>query len=109
MRPLLDCDYSSYFDLNFSQYDHYLDAIMNKIDPFNYRVRDRAKVSCGFISIEDDVFLSVGMYVSDNDIPIVFDSGCSVEVTPNKEGFISPFTKFNKIMMGLGATAKVEG
>ena len=108
-QALLDYHYNSYFDLNSSQHDHYLDAIMNKIDPFNDGDGECTNISCGFSTIEDDVFLPVGMYVSDNDIPIVFDSGSSVAVTPNNEDFISSFTKVNKIMMGLGATAKIEG
>ena len=64
---------------------------------------------CKFNKLLDYVFIPVGMYVNDNDIAIVFDSGCSVAVAPHLEDFIGPITKVDKTMRGLGASVKVEG
>lgn len=78
--PLLEWDYIGYFDFNCSQYSHYLDAVMNKIEYFE----DNTDHGCGLYSLEDDVFVHVGMYVGTYDIPIIFNSGCSIVVTPYK-------------------------
>ena len=58
---------------------------------------DGAEEPCGLNGLVDDVFIPVGMYVNDNDINIVFDTGCSVAVTPYREDFIGPITKVNKL------------
>ena len=64
----------------------------------------------GFTSLEDALLLPVEMYVrGDDDIHIAFDSGCYVAVTPNKEDLCGPITSVNKTMIGLGATARMEG
>ena len=80
---------------------------MNKIDPFEDK--SAALKTYGLTSLEDDLVLPVGMYVgSDDDIPIVFDSRCSVALTHNKYDFYGLITPVNKQMIGLGACARVE-
>ena len=82
--PLLDYEYSDYFGFNYNQYSQYLDAVMNKIKPFK-NSREIPK-GYAFTSISDDLFQPLRMnIVTTNKIPITFDSGCSVAVTPNKE------------------------
>ena len=107
--PTLDHDYSGDFDLNCNQYDHYLDAVMNKIEAFTDGGGGASK-DYGFTSLEDDVFIPVGLYIGDSkEIPIVFDTGCSVAVTPYKEDFIGPITPVVKTMTGLGSKVDVVG
>ena len=82
---------------------------MNKIEPFQ-NGRGGKDGLCGFTSIEEDIFILVGIYVGAlDDIPIIFDSGCSVTMMPNDEDFYGLITPVNKTMMRLGATAKVKG
>ena len=101
--PLLDIDYSEYLKINCNQHEHDLDAIMNKIDSFE----DKAVESKTYrlTNLENALFLPVGMYVgSDEDIPIVLDSGCSVAVTPNKYdlyGLITLVKKTNDRIRGI--------
>ena len=89
-KPLLDCDYSNYFDLNCNQYSHYLDAVMDKIEAFEGGKGGPTQVSYCFNGLIDDVFVPVGVYVNNNGMAIVFDTGCSVAVTPYLEDFIGP-------------------
>ena len=49
------------------------------------------------------------MYIKDSNIPIIFDSGCAISVTLNKRYFDGNMTVVNKSMVGLGASARVEG
>ena len=82
---------------------------MNEIEPFEGKRGAPANEPCGFNGLVDDVFIPVGMYVNDNDINIVFDTGCSVAVTPYREDFIGPITKVDKTMRGLGTSVTVDG
>ena len=47
------------------------------------------------------------MYVQSDGIPVIFDSGYNIAVMPHASGFINKITPVDKIMDGLGATAKV--
>ena len=49
-----------------------------------------------------------GYYLNDNTTPIVFDSGCTVVVTPHITDFIRPPTKVKKTMDGLSSIASLE-
>ena len=48
---------------------------MNKIEAFEGGEGGPTKVSYGFNGLIEDVFIPVGMYVNDNDMAIVFDTG----------------------------------
>ena len=88
---------------------------MNKIEAFVYGNDNKGGVDnpnkyYGFTSLGDDVFIPVGLYVGDpQEVPIVFDTGCSVAVIPYKEGFIGPITPVEKTMTGLGSKVDVVG
>ena len=59
--------------------------------------------------LDEDLYLPRGLYSSDIRIPIIFDSGCSVAVSPSKEDFGNTLVPSNKTMLGLGATVQVKG
>ena len=42
-------------------------------------------------------------------IPIVFNSGCTVAVTPSRADFVGKIKKLNALITGLSSHAKVEG
>ena len=51
--------------------------------------------------MEGEICISKEYYLKDNTTPIVFDSGCTVAVTPHITDFIQPPTKVSKTMNGL--------
>ena len=54
-----------------------------------------------FISLEKDLFLPIVLYMGHRDIiPIIFDSDCSVAVTPCKKEFQGTLVNTNKTMQG---------
>ena len=57
---------------------------MNKIEVFK---EDTQNIQYRFTSLEEDLFTPVGMYINKDQLPIIFDSRCSVSVSPVKEGF----------------------
>ena len=81
---------------------------MNTIEAF----KDNTKHNqCGFTSLEEDLFTPVGLYMNKDQLPIIFDSRCSVSVSPDKKdvGDILTMTSETKTMQGLGATVQVQG
>ena len=59
--------------------------------------------------LDEDLYLPRGLYSSDIGIPIIFDSGCSVSVSPSKEDFGDTLVPSTKTMLGLEATVQVKG
>ena len=59
--------------------------------------------------IDDDLFIPKGLYKSDKEVDIIFDSGCTHAVTPHAEDFVGILIPANKIMNGLGAKVKITG
>ena len=56
------------------------------------------------------MFTPKGLYIGDtNRISIIFDSGCSVEFPPCKDGFEYTLISITKIMQGLGPSAQAHG
>ena len=51
----------------------------------------------------------MGIYAGDEGTYVVFDSGCTLAVSPFKSDFQGSITPMNKQMNGLGATSKVTG
>jgi hypothetical protein len=63
----------------------------------------------GYSAIDDDLFLPTGYYTDSQQMDIVFDSGCTTSVTPNKSDFVGDITEVHKIMQGLSSTTKITG
>ena len=61
-----------------------------------------------YTSIDSEIFDPRGYYCKDDTTPIVFDSGCTVAVTPHLSDFIRPPAKVTKTMNGLTSKASVE-
>ena len=55
------------------------------------------------------MFATKGFYVDSGSKPIVFDSGCTIALTPYQEDFDGEINPVQKTMTGLSSTAKVEG
>ena len=56
------------------------------------------------------MLLPILLYAGSRDqIPIVFDSGCSITVTPCKDDFFGLITPVNKTMIGLGTNTQLVG
>ena len=106
-QALLDNDYSSVFEYNCKHYAHYLDATMGRIETIQSSGSDPNHVS-GYTSTENDIFIRKGCYVGIDDVPIIFDSGCTIAVTPHLSDFICPPTPVNKRMKGLYGSVKVD-
>ena len=104
--PILEPDFSNFFDFNFNHYSHYLDAVLNKIDPFP----DDKYNQTGYTSVQDYLFIPTRMYLlGEGDAAVIFDSGCSVAVSLCKEYVEGTLTHVSKTMMGVGDPAEVEG
>ena len=63
--------FSNHVAFNYNQFDRYLDAFLNKIDPFH----DGHKMKSGFTGINDDLSLPTCMYIEDGTVPVILDSG----------------------------------
>ena len=61
------------------------------------------------MALEDDLFAPKGFYIANGDKPIVFDSGCSIEVTPHLIDFVGEIKQVKKEMTGISSRAQVEG
>ena len=117
-RPILDPDYSSIFCQNCEKYPHYIEACKGNLDgigsnnePFRTMASDTKNHHCAHCvtALEDDLFALKGFYIANEDKPIVFDSGCSIAVTPRLEDFVGDIKQVKKTMTGLSSTAQVEG
>ena len=104
--PILQPSYSKFFDFNVNQFDHYLDTVLNKIEPFP---DDQYHLTIGMTCLEDDIYLPKGLYsTGTRGIPIIFDSGCSVVVSPSKADFGDTLIPSTKIIVWLRVTVKVK-
>ena len=98
-QPILEPSFSKYFDLNCNQYSHYLDTVLNKIEPFHDE-STRYNNEIGMTCLDNDLYLPRGLYSSDIGLSIIFDSGCSVAVSPSKEDFGDILVPSSKTMLG---------
>ena len=112
---MLDCDYSEVFDQSCKKYSHYFDAVRGDLEggtneEFASLSSDQINHHCTycFTALEEDLFSPKGFYVGPGSKPIVFDSGCSIAVTPFKEDFVGGITLVQKTMSSLLSTSKVE-
>ena len=96
-HALLDSDYSSVFEYNYTHYVHYLDTTMENMNTIQSLGPDPQDAS-DYTSIEDDIFIPKGCYAGSNTSPIIADSGYTIAVTPHLSDFICPPTPFNKSM-----------
>ena len=104
--PILCRDYSSDFEEG-CKYPHYFDATRNILEGLEHEINNGN--DHGYTAINDDLFLPTGYYADSQQMDIVFDSGCTTSVTPNKSDFIGEITTVNKIMQGLSSTTKITG
>ena len=59
--------------------------------------------------LDNDLYLPKGLYSTrTKGIPIIFDSGCSVVVSPSKADFGDTLVPSNKNMLELGATVRAK-
>ena len=105
-KNLLEQNYIQIFNTCCTQCNHYLDTITGDMGLLSLKGNNE---NYGLTSLEEDLFLPKGMYVGQkiDKIPIVFNHGCSVAINTNKKNFQGSLVAMNKIMMGLGTTAKV--
>ena len=94
--PILCKDYSNYFEEG-CKYPHYFDATRNILEGIEQHEINNEN-DHGYTAITDDLFLPTGYYTDSQQMNIVFDSGCTTSVTPNKSDFIGEITTVNKIM-----------
>ena len=62
-----------------------------------------------YTAIEEDLYSPKGYYIGIDHIPIIFDSGCTVAITPFIGDFVGPIQKCNKTIGGLTGKAVVSG
>ena len=82
--------YSANFDENYHSYENYLDTVMGTND-FTFAVEaSHGDLLCGrcFTALYDDIFSPNGFYVDTYNIPIVFESRCTLSIIPYKEDFV---------------------
>ena len=109
-EPLLEEDYSTLFDSNCNTYDHYLEAALHRGE-FSSMMEDNIPQTCDhcYTALDDDLFLPRGRYVGKDGVPIIFDTGCSISVTPHKQDFVGTIRPMNKLMTGLSSKAEIKG
>ena len=102
-KPILDCNYSEWFDFNCKQYSHYFDVVRGDLgegtnEEFASLKSDEINHPCTyyFTVLEEDLFSPNGFYVGPGDKPIVFDSEYSIALTPFKDDFIGEITPVKK-------------
>ena len=112
---MLDSDYSQIFDDNCAKYPHYFEAVKgsfgkddNEFPPLQSDTINHHCAHC-FTALEDILFMPKGFYLDSGDKPVVFDSGCTVSITPFKEDFVGKIKPVKRTITGLSSTVEVEG
>ena len=103
---LLDIDYTELFTRNYNTYDTYLDIVLNEInvldkpvEPKGINVLNKPCTNC-FTTVDDDLYNPKGYYIEVDNTHIIFDSGCSVSITPFAADFVGPIHKYDKTIGG---------
>ena len=73
-----------------NNYPHYLGAVIGHFNGDTKLLKD-THLDC-YTSIDGEIFVPRGYYLEDNTTPVVFDSGCTVVVTPHLSDFIRSST-----------------
>ena len=86
---LLELDYSGTFGSQCNQHMYYLDTVM-RTDEFDF-VNDPSQheilyMGC-FTALDDDIFPPKDYYMESDNICMVFDSVCVVDVTTHKVNY----------------------
>ena len=114
-RSMLERDYSGIFSKNCKRFPHYFDAVKDSVGTYDEELfllqSDTINHHCAhcFTALDDDLFAPKGFYADNGDRPVVFDSGCSVSITPYKDDFVGKITHVKKTITGLSSTVQVEG
>ena len=86
---LIQQDYSELFDVSFKMHVHYLVTVQR--------------------SLGNNEDFHWGFYLDSGIKPIVFDSGCTIAITPFQDTFLKKIKLVKKTITGLSSTATVEG
>ena len=107
-------DYSEFFARNYNTYDTYLDIVLNGInvldepvEPKGVNVLNEPCTNC-FTTIDDDLYTPKGYNIEADNTHIIFDSGCSVSITPFAADFVGPIQPSTKTIGGFTGESKVE-
>ena len=73
-------DYSQFFDHDCNQYDTHLYRVTHGVDTFDTTFKSEYQPF--YIAIYDDLYTPICYYVGANKLPIIFNSECSVDITP---------------------------
>ena len=101
-------DYSQLFDHNCNTYSSYLDTITNGSELFLTNNNKHQIYNSSYTALDDDLYGPKGYYLGADQIPVIFDSECTVAITPFTEDFVGPIHKCNKTTGGLTCKAQVE-
>ena len=74
-KPIMNQDYSSFFDQRCTRYNYYLNAVIGTHD-FNFMNTEKVNQwAQSFAALGEYIFAPKGFYIKTNKIPTVFDSG----------------------------------
>ena len=111
----MEPNYSQIFDVNCKKYPHYVDSIKDSFgaedEEFLFLQSDTINHYCAhcFTALEDELFMTKGFYVDVGDKSVVFNSGCTISITPFKEDFVGDISPVRNTITGLSSTVEVEG
>ena len=86
--------YSMIFNQNCERYPHYLDVVKGSLgvedteSPFLQSDTLHHHCAHCFTALEEDLFNPKGFHSDNSNKPVVFDSGCTISITPFKEDFV---------------------
>ena len=104
--PLLQPDYATFLDKYCNMHKHYLDATIQRLNVIAPPAQE--SFTC-FKALEEDLFAHSEYYLDEKITPIVFDSGCSIAVTPYMHDFVGPIRPSTRSINSISSSASVEG
>ena len=96
----MDDYYNSLYDRNCNYLEYYIDTTM-EIFEGEPKLMSTKQCHSSLTALDDNLFLPTELYVKSDNIPIIFDSDCTIAMTPHLKDFITPPTPVNKSMKGL--------
>ena len=61
----------------------------------------------GYAALKDDLFMHKGCYVDNKGLDVIFDSGCTIDVSSFRKYLIGEIQTVSKMMQGLGSAAEM--
>ena len=83
---LLDYDYSNLIYELCNKHHHYLDTVIHGLDIVS--IGEYNQDDCAFTALDKDVFLPLRLYTGEDGKSILFDSRCTLVVTPYASSFL---------------------